>query len=371
MMQGLGSSKLIPRFMRSSVVQVGSVFRLYGKLFASALAGVLLAGCQNGKLVNPMFQTTGQVMSHYAADHATPYSMTMWDSGLACFMGEAQDPFLYSFSQVTEAPDKTGSLIMLLAANCSEKRAWDAELQAIRAEREGRIALAKDARIRAQMHQAETARRRMVSFERAMRAFHFDFTSTDEPCPVFETDQDEMTFLLGMLTGMQAIMNDTAAGAVVGVPRNIAPVAERAAACVNNERWFGIPTALRAGIWLLMPSKKPDPNKDTWDVLEENSQLGISKGVRVATALQIVMAETIGNRAVLEHALKTFADAERTMKPSEAFRLLDASAIDVVTAISDRYWTTEHGYRTPINRFGVLDEPSAPKGEALDLDSIL
>ncbi|MEP3165983.1 MAG: hypothetical protein ABJO43_13010, partial [Marinobacter sp.] len=197
----------------------------------------LLAGCS----ANPIYTTTGVVLSSYSEGEATPYVMQMSDPKMACALGEGVDPLLYSFSRVTDAPESTGSLLMLLAGNCSEYRAWEAELDYLRADFAGNVPAAKDAREKAKRLNAETARRRYIAYQRAMAAYDFDPAAEEFECPFLFDDQEELTFLLGLLTGMQAIVNDANSGAIAGVPRNIAPQAERAATCVDNEKWGGLP----------------------------------------------------------------------------------------------------------------------------------
>jgi len=216
--------------------------KMYRGLFCS-LIRLILAGCS----ANPIYSTTGVVLANYSEDEATPYVMQMSDPRMACALGEGIDPLLYSFSRVTDAPERTGSLLMLLAGNCAEYRAWEAELDYLRADYAGDVPAAKDAREKMKRLNAETARRRYESFQRAMAAYDFDPGMEELECPFLFNDQEELTFLLGLLTGMQAIVNDASSGAMAGVPRNIAPQAERAVQCLDNEKWGGLPTP--SGRW--------------------------------------------------------------------------------------------------------------------------
>lgn len=151
---------------------------------------------------------------------------------------------------------------MLLAANCSEYKAWEAELEYLRADFAGDVPAAKDAREKAKRLNARTAKRRYVAYQRAMAAYDFDPAAKEFECPFLFDDQEELTFLLGLLTGMQAIVNDANSGAMAGVPRNIAPRAERAAECLDNEKWGGLPNAIRGMVWLLLPDTRPSLSPD-------------------------------------------------------------------------------------------------------------
>src|SRR5690554_2234437 len=155
---------------------------------------------------------------------------------MACALGEGVDPLMYSVSRVTSAPDTTGSLLMLLAANCMEYRTWEAELDYLRADFSGDIPAALDARGKANRLHVQTAKRRYQAFQRAMAAYDFDPSAEPLECPFLFSEQDELTFLLGLLTGMQAIVNDSNSGAMAGVPRNIAPQAEQIGRASCRER---------------------------------------------------------------------------------------------------------------------------------------
>lgn len=351
-----------------------SLVTLIGRLSAArrtlSLATVLtlLAGCS----ANPIYTTTGVVLSNYSESEATPYVMQMSDPAMACALGEGVDPLLYSFGRVTDAPDSTGSLLMLLAANCMEYRAWEAELAYLRADFEGDVPAAKDAREQAKRLNALTAKRRYRAFQRAMAAYEFDPAAEPLECPFLFNDQDELTFLLGLLTGMQAIVNDANSGALAGIPRNIAPQAERAAQCVDNEKWGGLPNAIRALVWLLLPDTKPELAPDPWQVLEHSAELGVASGIRASTALQAVAAETFGRPDVLEQAIADFVAADDRIEVWDDYRLVDEVARGVIRFASDKHWTATYGYRTPQSFFGRMSpERDTANVETMDLDDLL
>jgi len=338
------------------------------KKFALAGLAVVLAGCS----ANPIYSTTGMVLSSYAESEATPYVLQMSDTEMACALGEGTDPLVYSFSRVTSAPDSTGSLLMLLAGNCMEYRAWDAELDYLRAQYNGDVPAAKDARERSKRLFARTAERRHNAYLRAMAAYDFDPSAEPLECPFLFTDQDELTFLLGLLTGMQAIVNDANSGALAGVPRNIAPRAERAAQCVDNEKWGGLPNAVRAMVWLLLPDTRPELSPDPWQVLENSAELGVKSGIRASHALQVVAAETFGRPDVLADAIAHFADAEGRIDVRDDYRLVDEVARTIIQFSSDKHWTAEYGHRTPNNFFGKMSPARSNENiETMDLDGLL
>jgi hypothetical protein len=339
------------------------------RLKALALAAVAsLAGCS----ANPIYTTTGVVLSGYSEGEATPYVMQMSDPEMACALGEGVDPLLYSFSRVTEAPDSTGSLLMLLAANCMEYRAWEAELAYLRADYAGKVPAAKDAREEAKRLNAKTAERRYHAFNRAMAAYDFDPAAEPVECPFLFNEQDEITFLLGLLTGMQAIVNDANSGAMAGIPRSIAPQAERAATCVDNEKWGGLPNAVRALVWLLLPDTRPELSPDPWSVLEHSSELGVQAGIRASLAVEAVAAETFGRPEVLADAIARFAEAEGQVEVWKEYRLVDEVAARVIRFSSDKHWSARYGHRTPQSSFGKMSPDQGTENvETMNLDDLL
>ncbi len=337
------------------------------KLIAAGLV-LVLSGCS----VNPIYHTTGVVLSGYSESEATPYVLQMTDTQMACALGEGIDPLLYSFSRVVDAPDSTGSLLMLLAGNCMEYRAWDAELDYLRHDYSGNVPAAKDAREVSKRLYAQTATRRYESFRRAMTAYDFDPAAEPMECPFLFTDQDEITFLVGLLTGMQAIVNDANSGAMAGVPRNIAPQAERAGQCIDNEKWGGLPNAVRALVWLLLPDTRPALSPDPWVVLQNSADLGVSAGFRTSHALQVVAAETFGRPDVLADSIADFAASEEGFEVLEDYALLDEVARTVVTFSSDKHWTKSYGHRTPTRFFGKMSpERDTSNIETMSLDGLL
>lgn len=329
---------------------------------------VMFAGCS----ANPIHKVTGTVLAGYAESEATPYVMQMSDPKMACALGEGVDPLIYSFSRINDAPNTTGSLLMLLAANCMEYRAWDAELDYLRADYEGNVALAKDARERSKRLYALTAERRMMAFQRAMAAYDFDPAKEPLECPFLFSEQDEMTFLLGLLTGLQAVVNDANSGARAGIPRNIAPQAERAATCVDNEKTGGLPNAIRAMVWLLLPDTRPELAPDPWGVLENSSELGVKAGMRASMALEAVAAETFGRMDVLADVIHRFVEADQTIQVWDKYRLADHVAESVIQFSSDKYWTAEYGHRTPQAFFGRMSsERNTENIETMSLDGLL
>ena len=163
------------------------------------IALTMLVGCS----VNPLHKITGDVMTGYAEAENTPYVLAMTDVQKACSLGESVDPLLYSFSRVTAEPAKTGTLLSALAGICMEQQAVEQELRYLRADYQGNTGELRDAREVMQRHYGTTAERRERAFNRMLTGFSYEPTP-DPKSPELYSDQDEITFLLGLISGAQA-----------------------------------------------------------------------------------------------------------------------------------------------------------------------
>lgn len=316
------------------------------------LAGcVSLTGCGGFHLI---YTPVGQGLSGYAMDHATPYVMEMDDVGMACEHSLGVEPLLYSFSRVTAAPDRTGTLLQVLAGTCGEREAVEEELRYLRAGFHDNLSEMRDARISMQRRYAINARRRQLAYERSMAAFDFDPKVDVEEgrCPAYRNNQDEVTFMLGLLSGLQAVMDDARSGGRAGVSRGLALQVERSATCLGNDKWAGMPGNLRALVWTLLPDSRPDEVTDPWQFMAQNRELAMEKGIRTALVLELVMAENLGHGEKVADILAVLADSQESFSVHPDYRLMDETGMEVARIVSDRLWTRRYGHATPENRLG-------------------
>ena len=322
----------------------------------------LLTACGS----HPIYTVGAKVMEDFGESVATPHVLELTDVDVTCRFGSNMSPLFGTFNSLTDTGLETLSLLYLLSANCSEQSALAAELRSIRALQNGLVNEAKDARTEQKRWLKLTAERRKRTFESAMAAYNYDYTDSEAKCPKLKQPQDQLVFLLGLLTGLQAILADSGAELAAGVPRNIAPAAVRASYCLDDDAWGGSPSSIRAAIWTLLPDLKSNKDLDTWQLLNASSEKSLAFGIRIPIALQAIMAETTGNEAELNRAL---AMVESSFQAKPEYALVDAIAISHVQSVSDRQWTTKHGERTP---FGRLGKPATPQVEddAADLDAL-
>lgn len=325
------------------------------------LAGGILMALQGCGVI---YKTTGDVLVSYGRSELLPYMLTSDDITMACAGGEALTPLLMSFSEVGSRPERLGVMVYTVAAVCSDADMVEGELRYIRAMNDGNTNEAQDARISQKRAAAVSAQRQLLAYELTEQVY--GVLEEGGKCPRLNSDFDEMVFMVGNLSGVQAVLNDATAEGVVGVPRNLAAKVERNMRCLDNEKWWGVPRGARASIWSLLPMLGPD-NADAWGELRNSAQLGIDSGVRLGSALYAISAYTQGDDEQMKQAIRDFATVEQV---SEEYKLMDAIAAFMVQGMSDRLWTDGTGRRTPVGSLGRFwdDRSTAP---AINIDDLL
>lgn len=330
-------------------------------LLVIALCGGAVTGCEG------FFQRkTGDIMSGYAEQHMFPYLMASDDLSMACETGVSMGAFLMSFERVTDPPRRAALVTLLSAGMCAEAEAWESELRQLRAVREGASSEAQDARLAEQRSHALAASR----FAAAWEQFEGAFGPAGEGCPELEGN-DQILYLLGLSSGMLALLHDRAAGGVAGVSMDIPLRVSRAAACLDDDRWWGGPLALQASVWALVPGAAPE-GVDPWESLAAAAQMGEAAGVRLARAFQVQILDAVGRRDDVRQAIEAHAASLESTPAQADWELLDAYATEMIRHVSDRLWTMERGYRTPLGALGTFPEDStAPAEDDAMFDDLL
>lgn len=337
-----------------------------GVAFAMVFSGLLLSGCSN-----VVYKVTGDTMINYGQDKMIPYLLSTDDTKIGCVAGEALTPLLLSFGTVTSPPDDLAVLIYMVNGACATNRAVDLELDYLRLSKDHLITQAQDARIHAKRWHGIAAKRLLKGYEALVRSMG----EIGNECPNFASDQQQMIWLLGTAVGLQAVMADAQSGLVAGVPRDIAPKAERAAACLDNaegnRRWWGLPKAIRATLWTVVPGITPD-GMDPWKELNVAMRIGEEEGVRIADGLASMASYNDSNFELTKSIIRKHAKSLQTIASSREFQLVDIMATDMIYALSDRLWTEAEGHRTPSGQLGTFwdDKKDEPKLE-IDIDDLL
>ena len=287
------------------------------------------------------------------------------DPEMACGMTTALAPALLSFTELTFTPDRAAVSMYMMAGSCAEEKAHEEALSYLRAFKSQNINEAKDARIREKRLFAVAAARQYQAYQHMVA----EFGEPGESCPDL-SDDEEIYWVLGSIAGMQSVMSDLRSQSSVNVPKDIAMKAVRGLQCVDNVRWWGLPQALQAGIWVMMPDTAPK-GTDPWREMENASRIATASGVRMAHAIEVVIADGSGNAEQLRKAIRRHADSLKTVPSNPDYRMMDIMASRQILAVSDRLWTEGTGSRTPVGALGTFWDDEKPQMNALDIDDLL
>ena len=323
------------------------------------IAILTLQGC------GMIYKTTGDVLMGFGRSEMLPHMMADDDTRIACAAGEAQTPLLMSFERVGAHPDKLAVLMYVTASSCTDALSMEAELDYLRAVNQGRVSEAQDARILQKRYAAMSAKRQYYAYQRMMNVYD---SKGDNQCPKLKTDFDELVWMIGLVGGLQALMNDGVADGTVGVPRDIAAKVERGAACLDNEQWWGVPRGIRASIWTLLPMLAPK-NAKPWAELENSAKIGFQDGVRLGSAMYVLAAYSKGDNQRLRKAIRDFAANGDNLDPE--YRMMDAMAHSIIEGVSDRMWTEATGKRTPLGGLGTFWDDASSSKPAVNIDDLL
>ncbi len=296
------------------------------------------------------------------------------DVEMVCSSGESTTPLILAAGGLGADTDQLATVLYLTAALCAEQRSIENELRYMRAARSNQVEEAQDARISQKRFAELAARRQYKSYLRFEHYYEnkFDLKVGDK-CPKFKKDFDEMVYMLGLVGGVQAIANDINSQNAVGVPKDIGAKVERAMACLDNDKWWGVPLATRAAVWNLLPGG--GDGKDPWEALKQSLRIGERKGVRLSHALYTMSAFAKADEEKMRDAFRSYAATEAegsTFKVNPDFKTFDSMGRLVVQNVSDRYWTEKTGTRTPAGSIGKFwDDKPADMDSGIEIDDLL
>jgi len=329
------------------------------RILLLGLALLALQGC------GMIYRTTGDVLIMFGRSEMLPYMMAMDDTQMGCAAGEALTPLLLAFERVGSDPDSLAVLVYVTAGTCADSMALEEELRYLRAVRAGSVSEAQDARIAQKRYAALASRRQYEAYRRLVTRYG---EMTDNECPKLKSDFDELVWMVGLISGVQALLNDGVADASVGVPRDLAAKVERGAACLDNEKWWGVPRGVRASLWGILPMLAP-PNVEPWKELETASQTGFEQGVRLGSAMYAISAYSQGDDRRLRKAIRDFAANDENINLE--YRMLDAMAGTMIESVSDRLWTEATGKRTPLGGLGTFWDDAPSRQPSFNIDDLL
>ncbi len=335
------------------------------KAFVLGLVVAGLSAC--GAVQHMMYKTTGDVMVNFAADHQVPFTLATDDMGINCAMSEALTPMLMSFGRVRDEPHKLAVITYGSAGLCAEALSWEEELRYMRAIKNQNANEAEDALIAQKRLNVVAAKRNYIAYQHLVA----EYGEPGGECPELEEELDEFIWIMGMVSGLQALNNEITSTTGLGVPKNIAAKVERAATCVDDDRWWGVPMALRATIWSMLPGAEPK-GEDAMKRLKLAAKKGERAGVRLVHVFQALAYFGKGDMDNVKQVIRDHVKAKKKKDADPDHRLLDELATTLLTAMSDRMWTDAKGYRTPVGGLGTFwDDRKESPAEAIDLDDIL
>lgn len=325
-------------------------------LLRLSLIAALATGCNIARIADKQTMTS-----------MAPQIMANPDVGLGCATGAAMAPVLGSLGDPEDRADKALVLTYMSAAMCAEPLAWDAELRRLRAVRDGDGGAVQD-------HLEVERRYHTLAASRYLAAWtHLEaaFGPLGGACPSLDSAvNDDLLLLLGLSSGLLAMVHDQAGGAQVGVPLDISRKVERTAACLDNRTWWGVPEAMQAAVWASVPGAAPQ-GQDPAAVLEASAQLGDAAGVHLARAFQAQTLATIGDLDALEGAVSAHAARRGQPGNSPDYRLLNSYAGQLIRHESDKVWTRQAGHRTPGPQYGTFPAGPADDADGAGLDDLL
>lgn len=332
----------------------------YYRFLLTALIALSLSACST------IYRPTAWFAYDYTKSYAIPYTMQTSDVEAACTMTGAMLPTMMSFTELTSDPDKIAVSMYMLMGSCSEHQAVEEVLSYARALKSQDINEAKDARIREKRAYALTTARQYSAYKHMVAEFG---EPGGKQCPKLKK-KDEIFWMMGNLSGLQAVMNDLKSQSTVNVPKDIAMKAVRGMQCLDNQRWWGLPQALDAGISVMMPDDDED-SADPWQAMQEAADIATESGVRLTHAIQVVMADSASETERLKDAIRAHAQSLETTPSNPKYQLIDLMATRQIQAISDRLWTEATGSRTPMGELGTFwDDVKEPTTE-FDIDDLL
>jgi len=299
----------------------------------------------------------------FTVDRVVDRGLGVGDVDLACQLGGAFTHVLAAPTARRNPPHRALAIADLTSALCAEADAWEAELAAGRAkaspaaEPAARVAAIKDARLAQERAHAVAAAR----FQRSWGHLVAEYGTIGDGCPWLRTG-DELVYLLGLYAGVNALIHDKAAGGPLGVPEGVIAQVARGATCVEDADWWGVPSALQAACWAMIPGSEPE-GVAPWAALDAAAAAGDDSGVRVGRALQVKINAIAGRDDAVAAALAGHAAALGAHPTDAEAALLDDYARRVSLHEADLIWTAAEGHRAPGLELPAPEPPAGPPGD--------
>lgn len=310
---------------------------------------------------------TGKILVGFIEDHAVPYVLKTDDVAMGCVMSEALTLLIPSLAQMNASPYKLEVMFDFLSGSCAEFKAREEELRYIRAIHVKNVTEAQDARILQKRFLNLAARRQLKGYLNLELAFP---EMPGNMCPDFTSWNDEFYWLVGLMDGLQAVLNDLASESSAKVPLDISLKVGRGASCLENKRWWGLPSAIQAAIWVSFPGHKP-VGTEPLTMLDQAMETGLQQGMRIAQVIAAKIYTGLGNSERVKEIIRNNVQTRTSVSTNPDFLFLDQVASMQLQAISDTMWTETTGKRTPIGGLGTFWDDPKNTQDTIDISDIL
>lgn len=289
-------------------------------------------------------------VNRFTVDRVVRGALITPDVGQVCALGTSLSHVLVAAAEEKYPPHLAMVVAETAAGICAQADAWEFELERLRAPPTA-VAAITDARERERRAHALAASR----FWRAWKHAEAEYGLLGEACPRLAAD-DEVVWLFAHLAGFLAVMHDKSSAGTQDVPLDVVAKVGRGARCIDSARWWHVPEALAAAAWVTIPGLAPK-QVDAWAELERTAARGDAVGVRVARAIEALLAGNADRRDILDAAIRAHAQSLKTTPAAAGAELFDEYARLVTLHQSDVWWTTAKQHRTL--KFGELPEDDA------------
>ena len=310
---------------------------------------------------------TGKILVGFIENHAVPYVLKTDDVAMGCMMAEALTLLIPSLTLVNAPPYKLAIIFDFLSGSCAEFKAKEEELRYIRATHIKNVTEAQDARILQKRFLNLAARRQLKGYLSLELAFA---AAPGQTCPDFTSWNDEFYWLVGLMDGLQAVLNDLASEGGANVPLDISLKVGRGASCLDNKRWWGLPNAIQAAIWISFPAHRPNGTAPL-QALDQSVNTGLQQGMRIAQVIAAKIYTGLGHSDQVKQIIRNNVESRTSIAANPDFLFLNQVASMQLQAISDCMWTEATGRRTPFGGLGTFWDDADNTEDTIDISNIL
>ena len=299
------------------------------------------------------------VVDNMALKRILPAALERGDIGEACALGEGLAAAVQSMETKNRSPEKALTIIGIASAICFEQRAQTADLNeaSVRALWMGTpkgLTAITDARLAKQRTHTRAAER----YGRVWGSFNKLYPKHATECPKLSA-KEEPAYLIGLLSGLLAVLHDGTGGRNAGISQDVVLQAGRAARCLDNEKWWNIPSAMEAASWACIPGSGPT-DVDPWKTLQTLGASADDQGMRLASALYVTVAANAGREEDVKTGVMHAAQSRTSHQTPHGWALLDNLAFSLMQHESDLIWFRDAGHRTEtLGDFPSSEEPES------------